>query len=101
MMREEFQRLADLRAEEAVVLAANGKEEGAYYLAGFAIEWALKACIAKKTRQHQYPPRSTGQYYDHKLDELLTLADLRDELENKMKHIREFANNWDTVTIGG
>ena len=96
-MREEFQQLADLRAEEAAVLAKNGKEQGAYYLAGLAIECALKACIAKRTRGHQYPPKNTGQYYDHNLDVLLQLADLCNQLEGEMKRSARFANNRDTV----
>ena len=97
MMREEFQRLAELRAEEAAVLANNGKEQGAYYLAGLAIECALKACIAKRTKQHQYPPRNTGQYYEHDLDTLLRLAGLQDELDKEAKRSRGFATSWDTV----
>ena len=97
MMREEFQQLADLRAEEAAVLAENGKEQGAYYLAGFAIECALKACIAKKFKQYQYPPRAASQYYEHNLDVLLQLADLRRELENEMRRSPQFEKNWETV----
>lgn len=96
-MRDEFRRLADLRAEEAALLAENGKEQGAYHLAGLAIECALKACVAKRTKEHAYPPKNTGQYYDHKLDVLLLLAGLQDELENEMKGSAEFGNNWETV----
>ncbi len=96
-MREEFQQLADLRAEEAAVLAANGKEQGAYYLAGLAIECALKACVAKRTRQHQYPPKNTNPYYEHKIDVLLDLAELREQLDDEMKRSREFADNWEIV----
>jgi HEPN domain-containing protein len=97
MMREEFQRLAMLRAEEAAVLASNGKEEGAYYLAGFAIECALKACIAKKTKPNQYPPKNSGPYYDHDLDVLLKLADLQGELDNESKRRPDFGKHWETV----
>jgi HEPN domain-containing protein len=53
--RKDFQRLADLRAGEAAFLAKGGREEGAYYLGGFAVECALKACIAKQTRRHDFP----------------------------------------------
>jgi HEPN domain-containing protein len=97
MMREEFQQLAELRAEEAAVLANNGKEQGAYYLAGLATECGLKACIAKRTKQHQYPPRNTNPYYDHNLDKLLELSGLQHELDNEVKRSRGFATNWDTV----
>ncbi|HXJ96063.1 MAG TPA: DNA-binding protein [Terriglobia bacterium] len=96
-MREEFQQLADLRVEEAAILAANSKQQGAYYLAGLAVECALKACIAKKTKQNQYPPKNTSHHYDHNLDVLLNLAELRRELDDEIRRSREFANNWDTV----
>jgi hypothetical protein len=43
--RAEFQKLADLRAREAGVLLAARCYDGAYYLAGYAVECALKACI--------------------------------------------------------
>jgi hypothetical protein len=48
--RAEFQKLADLRAREAGVLLAAKCYDGAYYLAGYAVECALKECIARKTR---------------------------------------------------
>jgi hypothetical protein len=53
--RRDFQVLAEMRAQEAGVLAKNGNEEGAYYLGGIAIECALKACIAKRTKRHDFP----------------------------------------------
>ena len=46
MNRADFQRLADVRIDEAGVLLAAGRWSGAYYLAGYAVECALKACIA-------------------------------------------------------
>lgn len=93
-MRAEFQRLADLRAEEAAILAENGKEQGAYYLAGLAIECALKACIAKRTRQHQCPPKNTSQYYEHDLDVLLRLAEMQDQLDKESKQRPALGENW-------
>ena len=46
MNRNEFQELAEVRIGEAGVLLAGGKSDGAYYLAGYAVECALKACVA-------------------------------------------------------
>jgi hypothetical protein len=43
--RQQFQELADVRAAEAEVLLDAGMWDGAYYLAGYAVEQALKACI--------------------------------------------------------
>jgi hypothetical protein len=44
--RATFQQLAELRLAEARALHAEGLYSGAYYLAGYAIECALKAKIA-------------------------------------------------------
>ena len=51
MNRNDFQQLADVRINEAEALLVQGKYDGAYYLAGYAVECGLKACIAKLTDQ--------------------------------------------------
>jgi len=43
----EFQGLAEERLMEAKALLDLGKWCGTYYLAGYAVELALKACIIK------------------------------------------------------
>ncbi len=99
MTRKDFQLLAELRAKEAAVLASNGKQQGAYYLAGMAIECALKACIAKKTRRHEFPPdrQYTERAYSHELTQLLKLAGLKDQLEEDIKGRQGLAVNWGVV----
>jgi hypothetical protein len=47
MNRNDLQNLSRLREKEAKVLLDNGCFAGAYYLLGYAVECALKACIAK------------------------------------------------------
>jgi hypothetical protein len=47
MNRAELQRLAKERISDAKVLLAARHWSAAYYLAGYAVECALKACIAK------------------------------------------------------
>ena len=97
--RRDFQRLADLRAREAVSLGRSRNHQGAYYLAGFAVECALKACIAKKTRRHDFPldVKQTGKVYSHDLTELLKLADLAGQLDRDMKGNQQLAANWGIV----
>src|SRR5204863_7366247 len=82
LTRRDFQVLADLRAKEARVLANNGNEQGAYYLGGYAVECALKACISKQTRRHEFPPKIeyVREAYSHKLTSLLRLAELEEQL---------------------
>lgn len=56
MNRREFRELTTLRLAEARALLDAGLPDGAYYLAGYAVECALKACISRQTRQHDFPP---------------------------------------------
>ncbi len=65
MNRMEFQGLAEIRIREAEILLAAGAWDGAYYLAGYAVECALKACIAKKTVEHSFPRLQDVQKYPH------------------------------------
>ena len=55
MNRIEFQEIAELRLKESRALLAAGLPDGAYYLAGYSVECALKACIAKRTQEHDFP----------------------------------------------
>lgn len=99
LTRKDFQVLAELRANEADALAQNGNEQGAYYLGGIAIECALKACIARKTREHDFPPKpkEVQQVYSHDLTELLSIADLKDLLDRDMRQTPDLAANWGVV----
>ena len=78
MNRSDFQQLADVRIDEAAVLFAQGKYDGAYYLAGYAVECGLKACIARLTSQDDYPPKPKAihDYYSHDIEKLLKTAAL-------------------------
>jgi hypothetical protein len=80
--RADFQKLAQLRVEEAKALMAAKKYSGAYYLAGYAVECAFKACIAKKTRRYSLPDKEhANKAYTHDLERLLDLAGLKAALQ--------------------
>ena len=77
MNRADYQELVELRLAEAECLFRNGMFDGAYHLGGYAVEAALKACIAKTVNQHDFPPRNTQRdYYTHDLEVLLKTAAL-------------------------
>jgi hypothetical protein len=97
--RKDFKVLADMRAEEARILLAKGKQQGAYYLAGYAVECALKACIARKTRLYQFPPKKgyVEKIYQHNLDVLVNAAGLDAQLKKDISANPAFAANWTTV----
>lgn len=95
MNRSDFQQLAEVRLSEARILMDAGFPDGAYYLAGYAIECALKACIAKRTQQFDFPDKKlAADSYTHKLNELLKLAQLNDDLNAAEMDIR---NRWRIV----
>ena len=92
--------MAGVRLREAKVLLDNGMYDGAYYLCGYVIECALKACIARRTKLHDFPPprRTVERMYTHNLEELLGQAGLRDELVAAMKEDAFLASNWGVVS---
>ncbi len=97
--RRDFRTLAELRAKEARVLLRSRSQLGAYYLAGYAVECALKACIAKQRKRFEFPPKrkSVEKMYSHDLDTLLDAADLKAQLEKEITANPGFAANWNTV----
>lgn len=99
MNRTDFQQLADIRIDEAAVLLAQQKWDGAYYLAGYAVECALKACIAKMTKQDDFPPykKFSEDCYSHDLNKLMILAELDDLLDAAMQAEKALAKNWQTI----
>ena len=99
MNRDDFMRLTDLRIKEAQVLCDNNCYEGAYYLAGYAVECALKACIAKKTQQYDFPPsvKTIRNMYTHALETLIEESGLKQDRMDEEKKNPEFATNWAIV----
>jgi HEPN domain-containing protein len=97
IFRRDFRLLAELRVNEAQTLLKGRKVCGAYYLAGYAVECALKACIAKKIKRYQFPTKKVERIYTHNLSDLMSEAGLQAELEIEIKRNTGFARNWSTV----
>jgi hypothetical protein len=55
MNKAELENLVAIRIKEAGILLSADCYQGAYYLAGYALECALKACIAKQVKEFDYP----------------------------------------------
>lgn len=93
-----MQDLAKLRLREARALLRVNHSDGAYYLAGYVVECALKACIAKKTARYDFAEKDTVQAsYTHDLAKLLIPAGLHLDHQAAMRQ-PEFALNWKIVT---
>ena len=97
MNRFEFQALAVERLSDADALLKAGRYACAYYVAGYAVECALKACIARKTNQDDFPPREAARYYVHDIPKLLDGAGLGLAFEQEAGADAIFRANWAAV----
>ncbi len=98
MNRSDLKELALIRLREARTLLGNGHYEGACYLSGYVVECALKACIAKLTKRHDFPDlKTTDGSYTHDMNKLLKTAHLDDQKKADMRVDPEFAINWSVV----
>jgi HEPN domain len=96
--RRDLQELSKVRLKEARALLDLGFYDGAYYLAGYAVECALKACIAKDTRRHQFPEKEkVNKSYSHVLLQLIKVAGLEDVHHARVNGDPDFETNWDVV----
>lgn len=97
--RATFQQLAEQRLAEAKLLLANELWSGAYYLAGYSLECALKAKIASSFRENEIPElRRVQKIYSHDLSSLLDISGLKDELEVEMEANGELRKHWTIAT---
>ena len=93
--RSEFQALTTCRLREAKLLLDAREWDGAYYLAGYAVEFALKACmIARLMKLDSFPHRNmVDDFYKHDLTRLFRTADL----EGELKRDAAVAPQWNVV----
>jgi len=85
MNRTDLQELAEIRIQEAQDLLALSipRPDGAYYLAGYAVECALKAAISKLNNLHDFPDRKfVTECHTHDLAALMRLAQLEPALRS-------------------
>jgi hypothetical protein len=99
MNRTDLQILADDRLKDAGVLVVNGRFGAAYYLAGYAVECALKACIAKLTKAEDFPIKnSTNAVYIHDLKKLAATPRVEVAIAKLSGSDQDFKNNWEIVS---
>ncbi len=96
--RNELKELAQLRLKEAETLFHAGLYDGAAYLCGYVIEFALKAKICKLLGVNEYPMsgKLKSAYAVHDFDQLLLLAGLQKKLD-PIQHPDVWAN-WSVAT---
>jgi HEPN domain-containing protein len=94
--RNELKELARLRLEEAETLFNAGLYDGAVYLCGYVIEFALKARICKLLDTKEYPSygKLKSAYAVHDFDQLLLLSGLKEKINSAPV---ELYANWSIV----
>lgn len=97
MNRIELQTLSKWRVDEAKVLLIAGHYSGSRYLMGYAVECALKACIAKNAKRHVFPAKDSHKFYIHKLEDLVVHANLKNAFDAARSTQPMLATHWNTV----
>lgn len=97
--RIELRQLALVRLKEARRLRDLGLWDGAYYLAGYAVECGLKASIAAQWPDEVFPPKDECPgVYIHNPVHLVVHANLSDSLKRELAASPQFASNWGVVS---
>jgi hypothetical protein len=98
LTQNDLQQLAEIRIAEAGVLLANQMWDGAYYLAGYAVECALKACIAKLTKSGDFPDKTFAfECFTHDNNALVRLAQLKTRLDIEAPRGSQKELYWQTL----
>jgi HEPN domain-containing protein len=93
MTRKDLKELSRLRLREAEALYKAHLYDGCVYLAGYAVELALKARICRLLHIKEYPTGDLGRVFKvHSLDQLRVLAGLSAEID--MSKNKELFDNW-------
>ena len=108
--RSDFQELALLRLIEAQTLLAQNLPDGAFYLAGYAVECALKAAICKtldiddffeiyssKTHAAKVKDDIVQKFKTHDYGTLLVLSGLYYKLDAGLRADKDLNDSWSIV----
>jgi HEPN domain-containing protein len=93
--KEELKALSVAKLSDAQLLFAHERWSNAYYLAGYAVELAFKACLAGQFIADAIPDRKlVTDLHTHDLSKLVSLAGLQTALKQRQDQDVEFAQNW-------
>lgn len=96
MNRSDFQQLAEDHLRHAKALLDAGLYSGAYYMCGYVVECALKACICKRTNQFDFyrSPNESRDAWSHDFNRLIKAAGLESELNNARATDKQLDVHW-------
>src|SRR6266404_1301347 len=99
LTKNDLEKLAEIRLKDANLLLREHRASSAYYLAGYAVELALKVCISKQMQSAVIPDkRFINDVYTHNLNQLLGLAGLRSQFESDSRANTQLAAHCAIVT---
>ncbi len=76
-----------------------GKWSGAYYLVGYTVECGLMACIAKSTKQDDFPVKARViASHTHDLAQLVGVAGISAQLQVESGNDAAFSGYWGVVS---
>lgn len=95
LTKADLEALAETRLEDSIFLLRAGRASSASYLAGYAVELALKACIAKSFQPNAIPDKAfVNEIYQHSLEKLLGVAGLLQDFNVDSKANPSLAAAW-------
>ncbi|MCG6206865.1 HEPN domain-containing protein [Rhodopseudomonas sp. HC1] len=98
LSRTSLQEAAIVKIDDARLLFENSRWSNAYYLYGYGIELALKACIARQILAETVPdPSILKGFLDHNFGRLISLSGLAEPLK-VMRLDPEFDSRWSILT---
>ncbi len=98
MTRAELQRLAKMRLDDGSVLLGAKRYAACYYVLGYAVECALKACIAQTFKANTIPDKNfVNSIFTHDLAALLKKAGLGERLKLASESDPKLQSNWTSV----
>jgi hypothetical protein len=93
--------MAEERILDAEALINGGRWAGAYYVAGYAVECGLKACLLARMIHTGWVFQEgvkAEKCRTHDFDKLIEIADLKGQLDGSLAASPAFSGNWDLVS---
>jgi len=99
----QFQQLTEDRILDAPTLLAASRWSGAYYIAGYAVECALKSCVISFLAKNagvifeENKKKYSLECWTHNLDSLVELAGLAQARSDAIQRNQDLGRNWLTA----
>ncbi len=98
MNRSALRKTSAVRLRDSRSLLRAGRYSAAYYLLGYAVECAIKACVARKVKRYDFPDKKlANKAHTHDLEQLVGVAGLEADFAAARLANPELDVNWAVV----